>query len=1059
MKRLLNIFLSLCCCAAVFSQSLQEFSVVNFEEKPFDTSARDERYKTVDGNGALFSIIKLVSTTPNDDLSAYSFDFGLCESRVKQVGDEVWLYVQRNAMRVTIKRDGYKTVKHELNVTVQPGKVYEMTLQATPRTVQRQFLTFEISPADSEALITFKDANRGEEYKPFAGGKVDALGRLAMSLELGVYAYRIISTNYHTSEGVVTLSSPYGEHIEKVNLRPNFANVTLNAGDGVEIYINDEKIGTKSWTGKLSPGTYSIECRKQLHKSSLKTIVIEEGKDVTLQLMAPTPITGTLSLTSNPLGAKITIEGKTYGETPEFITGLIIGEHKVELSCPGYKSETVTVAIREDEETECGVELQPISNRQGDKSSGKTSGLVGEHVGHEYVDLGLSVKWATCNVGASKPEEYGGYYAWGEIEEKDNYDWSTYKWCKGSDGTLTKYCTNSYHGTVDNKTDLDPEDDVAHVKWGGTWRMPTLEEQKELSEKCTWTWTTQNGVKGYKVTGPNGNSIFLPAAGYRDETEVYNRGSCGDYWASSIRYMDNYSAGYLGLADGYNAWSIEYRTAGWVSTYRNLGHSVRPVCDGTSTPVAKHAVSVSSGDGGDVAIIGSSSRSIILETGVTVIVTATPNEGYTFIGWYVNDVLVSTYSKYTFTVKENITLIAKFERRKTYIDGYEYVDLGLPSGLKWATCNVGASKPEDYGGYYAWGETQEKSNYDWNTYKWCKGSYDTITKYCTTSGYGTVDNKTVLDPEDDVAHVKWGGTWRMPTLDEQKELLNNCTWTWTTQNGVNGYKITGPNGNSIFLPAAGCRIGSEVYDRGSYGNYWSSSLNGYYSNYACYLLFDSGYHDWNYYYHRYYGHSVRPVCDETSTPVAKFEREKTHINGYESVDLGLPSGLKWATCNVGASKPEDYGSYYAWGEIEEKSNYDWNTYKWCKGRNNTMTKYCTDGDYGKVDNKTVLDPEDDVAHVKWGGSWRMPTLDEQQELLNNCTWTWVTYKGVDGYKVTGPNGNSIFLPAAGYRDGTGDYDRGSRGYYWSLSRRSYYGSHDWSSGDRCSGYSVRPVCD
>ena len=777
MKRLLNIFLSLCCCAAVFSQSLQEFSVVNFEEKPFDTSARDERYKTVDGNGALFSIIKLVSTTPNDDLSAYSFDFGLCESRVKQVGDEVWLYVQRNAMRVTIKRDGYKTVKHELNVTVQPGKVYEMTLQATPRTVQRQFLMFEISPADSEALITFKDANRGEEYKPFASGKVDALGRLAKSLELGVYAYRIISTNYHTSEGVVTLSSPHGKHIEKVNLRPNFANVTLNAGDGVEIYINDEKIGTKSWTGKLSPGTYSIECRKQLHKSSLKTIVIEEGKDVTLQLMAPTPITGTLSLTSNPLGAKITIGGKTYGETPEFITGLIIGEHKVELSCPGYKNETVTVVIREDEETECGVELHPISNRLGDKSSGKTSGLVGEHVGHEYVDLGLSVKWATCNVGASSPEEYGGYYAWGETEEKDNYDWSTYKWCKGSDDTITKYCTDSSYGTVDNKTVLDPEDDVAHVKWGGTWRMPTEAEQDELRKKCTWTWTTQNGVKGYKVTSPNGNSIFLPAAGYRGGTEVSYRGSSGYYWSSSLYSSRSYNAYDLRFSSGFHYWRYDYRY---------LGHSVRPVCDETSTP------------------------------------------------------------------------IAKFEREKTHINSYESVDLGLPSGLKWATCNVGASKPEEYGGYYAWGETEEKDNYDWSTYKWYKDSDNTMTKYCTSSSYGTVDN---LDPEDDVAHVKWGGTWRMPTFKEREELSEKCTWTWTAQNGVKGYKVTGPNGNSIFLPAAGFRDETEVYDRGSVGLYWSSSLYSDDSYYACYLFFDSDHHAWLDDHDRCGGFSVRPVCD------------------------------------------------------------------------------------------------------------------------------------------------------------------------------------------------------
>ena len=561
MKRLVNIFLSLCCCFAVFAQDLQEFSVVSFEEKPFDTSANDARYKQIDGNGETFSIIKLVAATPGDDLSAYTLDFGLCEGRKKVVDGEVWWYVQRNAMRATIQREGFKTLKnYELSVTVQPGKVYEMTLQAAPKVVQRQFLVFEILPADSEAIITFKEANSGEEYKPFGSGKVDAGGRLAKSLGLGVYTYRIISTNYHMSEGLITLSSPNGKHVEKVSLRPNFANVTLNAQPGVEIYINEENMGLQSWTGKLSPGTYSIECRKPSYKSSLKTIVIEEGKDVTLQLQAPSPITGTLSLSSNPLGAKITIDGKKYGETPDFITGLVIGEHKVELTCAGYKSETVTVAIRENEETECNLELKPLANGQG-----------GDNAGHEYVDLGLSVKWATCNVGASSPEEYGGYYAWGETEEKENYSWSTYKWCKGSYDTMTKYCTSSSYGSVDKKTVLAPEDDVAHVKWGGNWRMPTRAEQDELREKCKWEWTTVNGVSGYKVTSKkNGNSIFLPAAGCRHGTGVGYRGSDGNFWSSSLSSSYSGSACYLLFGSG---------GRGWYNYYRYYGHSVRPVCD------------------------------------------------------------------------------------------------------------------------------------------------------------------------------------------------------------------------------------------------------------------------------------------------------------------------------------------------------------------------------------------------------------------------------------------------------------------------------------------------
>ena len=201
-----------------------------------------------------------------------------------------------------------------------------------------------------------------------------------------------------------------------------------------------------------------------------------------------------------------------------------------------------------------------------------------------------------------------------------------------------------------------------------------------------------------------------------------------------------------------------------------------------------------------------------------------------------------------------------------YENGLSYVasdavDLGLPSGIKWASYNVGASKPEEFGGYYAWGETETNSEYTWETYKWCNGSENTMTKYCTDSSYGTVDNKTVLEPEDDVAHVKWGGDWRMPTLAELQELIDECTWVWTTINGINGYRVTGPNGKSIFLPAAGDRYGTDVYDRGIYGDYWSSSLRSYGINYkAYYLYFSSSEPDCSGSY-RCFGRTVRPVSE------------------------------------------------------------------------------------------------------------------------------------------------------------------------------------------------------
>ncbi len=191
--------------------------------------------------------------------------------------------------------------------------------------------------------------------------------------------------------------------------------------------------------------------------------------------------------------------------------------------------------------------------------------------GHSWVDLGLSVKWATMNVGANKPEEYGDYFAWGETQPKDDYDWGTYKWCNGSYNTLTKYNTNSSYGTVDNKTTLDLSDDAARANWGGSWRMPTTEEQDELHNNCTWTLTTRNGVKGYKVTSKsNGNSIFLPAAGYCYSSSLYFEDRYGVYWSSSL-YTDSPLA-----ADNMGFFISSFWD--WNDKYRDCGFSVRPVC-------------------------------------------------------------------------------------------------------------------------------------------------------------------------------------------------------------------------------------------------------------------------------------------------------------------------------------------------------------------------------------------------------------------------------------------------------------------------------------------------
>ena len=204
-------------------------------------------------------------------------------------------------------------------------------------------------------------------------------------------------------------------------------------------------------------------------------------------------------------------------------------------------------------------------------NGGVSLGPTQKHNGHEYVELGLSVKWATYNVGATAPEEYGDYFAWGETTAKTTYNWSTYKYSEGSEITLTKYCSDPQYGIVDKKSSLELTDDVARVNWEGRWRMPTLSEWDELRSNCIWRWTTHNGVKGYEVISrKNGNIIFLPATGVRNDDDFRDTGSNGNYWSSLLLPGSGYYAYGLSFCSS----SVDFFT-----NYRSYGRSVRAVCE------------------------------------------------------------------------------------------------------------------------------------------------------------------------------------------------------------------------------------------------------------------------------------------------------------------------------------------------------------------------------------------------------------------------------------------------------------------------------------------------
>ena len=721
-----------------------------------------------------------------------------------------------------------------------------------------------------------------------------------------------------------------------------------------------------------------------------------------------------------------------------------------------------------------------------------------------FVDLGLSVNWAMCNVGANRPEDYGDYFAWGEVEPKMVYDWSTYKYCVNDGGNLTKYCIHSEYGNnnfIDNKVVLDLVDDVASVNWGDC-RMPTYPEIEELKNECEWTLITKKGVNGYQVLGPNGNSIFLPMAGYMSEGQLCYDGSHGGYWSNCLG-EDSKRVGYLTFGSTTTAWG----------NWRAGGRSVRPVQEKQSGD-KRYAISVYATPSSledKKLVLGTG----MYEEGTQVKIIAEYSFGnFVFDKWSDG----SRDRQRVITVDRDAVYVAEYKRGFP-VNGHFYVDLGL--SVKWATCNVGAELPEEGGDYFAWGETIVKDSYVAENYKFFDGTE--LIKYFRK------DYKIILDLEDDAAHVNWGGEWRMPTKEEMQELVDNCTWTFIKGSdgyGVSGYKVTsnieGYKNNSIFLPIGG----SSLNFKGS-GRYWLASCD-MYSSFMLYLGGPENYRiegDIGI----QYGNTIRPVLGEYSYPpnirkykilvssiddaygyasgagiyvegeevelsaraeegyefvkwddgntenprkivvtqnatyIAIFEKEKTYV------DLGL--SVKWATCNVGATTPEEYGDYFAWGEVEPKTTYDWSTYKYGAWLDQ-LTKYCNNSKYGKdgfADNKTVLDPEDDAAAVNWGGSWRMPTKAEQDELRNNCTWTWTIQNGVNGYKVTGSNGNSIFLPAAGYMNKGTLHDAGSECDYWSSSLFTGYPGYayyayfyldyvGWSHYERNYGRSVRPVC-
>lgn len=422
---------------------------------------------------------------------------------------------------------------------------------------------------------------------------------------------------------------------------------------------------------------------------------------------------------------------------------------------------------------------------------------------YSYVDLGLptGTLWATTNVGAENPWDYGAYFAWGETEPKEVYSEDTYK----------------YH---DSPSILDATHDAATVNCGSDWRMPTNEEFQELIDNCDWEWTenyNHSGIDGCVFKSrSNTNTIFIPVAGYRKDSKLYNRGV---YWSLSV-YSSSASSGLKFTSDDVSTALI----------YRYVGLPIRAVRVEKTAP-AKVEIEMSmpsslmtEGEKYMVYCKVNRNCSILFYIDDNKACTEIPGTSNGFY-WQLSAYKPGTH---TLTARAYIDGNVVAEKSATYTVeakqqpiSTDYVDLGLPSGTLWATCNVGAENPWDYGDYFAWGETKPKEVY----------SEDTYTYH---------DNPSVLDAAHDAATVNWGNDWRMPTREEYQELIDNCDWEWTedyNNSGVAGSIFKSrSNTNTIFFPAAGFRYEYGIKSVGVYGYYNTSTFN--FSNFAWGLYFD-----------------------------------------------------------------------------------------------------------------------------------------------------------------------------------------------------------------------------
>ena len=535
--------------SSAFAQQKLTFRVADFSYDAFDQTARDERFRRYDGSGFLYAIVKVSGDSPADKLGEYRFNFG-------------------NMNHIVEDHDG------ELNTTIEGGKTYTMMLSAQAAKVYTQMVMFSITPADSKAVVMITKEESGQNEEMF--GTIDETGGVANALEFGTYTYKVTAMNYHSSEGRFTLNSQADTHEEKVTLRRNGSNITFSVASEADIYINGIKRGTRSWTGLMKAGNYTIECRQTNHRPSQQTISVEEDRDRTIQLAPPTPITGILSITSNPLAANIKIDGKDYGTTPKNITDMLIGHHTIVISKDGYTPKTEQFDISEDETQRLNIALEKSAVPQAATAVSKAGTADGDKT---FTVKGVTftmkpVAGDTFTMGATSEQ---GSDAW--FDEKPTHQVTLSSYYIG-ETEVTQALWQAVMGSnpSDHKGSNLP---VEQVSWYDCQEFITklnaMTGQKfRLPTEAEWEFAARGGnkSKGYKYSGSNnidnvawydGNSGYKTHAVKTkspNELGIYDMSGNVKEWCSD--WEDSYSSNAQTNPTGPSTGSIRvYRGGKW----------------------------------------------------------------------------------------------------------------------------------------------------------------------------------------------------------------------------------------------------------------------------------------------------------------------------------------------------------------------------------------------------------------------------------------------------------------------------------------------------------------